>query len=86
MHTISHINPWLSAAWCVYTRGVCCHVLQVVSFLSSCQHPQGGYGGGPGQMAHLAPTYAAVGALVTLGGEEALASIDRWGLAHSGDE
>jgi len=52
---------------------------QVVSFLSSCQHPQGGYGGGPCQLAHLAPTYAAVSALLTLGGQEALNSINRWG-------
>jgi prenyltransferase beta subunit len=57
---------------------------QVVAFLSSCQHPQGGYGGGPGQMAHLAPTYAAVSALVTLGGNEALASIDRCGVRCAG--
>jgi prenyltransferase beta subunit len=55
-----------------------CHVLcQVTAFLSSCQHPQGGYGGGPGQLAHLAPTYAAASALLTLGGQEALSSIDR---------
>lgn len=49
----------------------------IVSFLARCQHPQGGYGGGPMHLAHLAPTYAAVSALVTLGGEKALASIDR---------
>ena len=36
------------------------------------QHPEGGFGGGPYQLAHLAPTYAAVSALVTLGGTEAL--------------
>jgi len=50
---------------------------EVVSFLASCQHPDGGFGGGPGQLAHLAPTYAAVCALVTLGTEEALSAIDR---------
>jgi prenyltransferase beta subunit len=44
---------------------------------NSCKPPEGGYGGGPGQMAHLAPTYAAVSALLTLGGEEALGSINR---------
>lgn len=49
----------------------------MVDFLSRCQDPQGGYGGGPGQMAHLATTYAAVCALVTIGGDEALASINR---------
>jgi protein farnesyltransferase subunit beta len=49
----------------------------VVAFLSACKAAGGGYGGGPGQMAHLAPTYAAVCALLTLGGDEALASVDR---------
>lgn len=30
----------------------------VIDFLASCQHPNGGFGGGPNQLAHLAPTYA----------------------------
>lgn len=37
----------------------------------------GGYGGGPMQMAHMAPTYASICALITLGTEAALASINR---------
>ena len=45
-----------------------------------CAHPSGGYGGGPGQLPHLAPTFAACSALVTLGTPEALASIDRRGV------
>lgn len=49
----------------------------VIAFLGACQAEGGGYGGGPGQIAHLAPTYAAVCALLTLGGEEAYSSIDR---------
>eukprot|EP00195_Chlamydomonas_chlamydogama_P014941 CAMPEP_0202909804 /NCGR_PEP_ID=MMETSP1392-20130828/50321_1 /ASSEMBLY_ACC=CAM_ASM_000868 /TAXON_ID=225041 /ORGANISM="Chlamydomonas chlamydogama, Strain SAG 11-48b" /LENGTH=548 /DNA_ID=CAMNT_0049599673 /DNA_START=13 /DNA_END=1659 /DNA_ORIENTATION=- len=49
----------------------------VVYFLSCCQDPRGGYGGGPMQLPHLAPTYAAVCALVTLGTERALLSVDR---------
>ncbi|XP_068336017.1 protein farnesyltransferase subunit beta-like isoform X1 [Pyrus communis] len=48
-----------------------------IDFLSRCQDPEGGYGGGPGQMPHLATTYAAVNALITLGGDEALSSINR---------
>ncbi|XP_054803726.1 protein farnesyltransferase subunit beta [Prosopis cineraria] len=48
-----------------------------VDFLCRCQDPNGGYGGGPGQMPHLATTYAAVNALITLGGHKALASINR---------
>ena len=37
----------------------------------------GGYGGGPQQLPHCAPTYAAVLALLTIGTEEAYMSIDR---------
>ncbi|KAK4272096.1 hypothetical protein QN277_020695 [Acacia crassicarpa] len=48
-----------------------------IDFLSRCQDPNGGYGGGPGQMPHLATTYAAVNTLITLGGQKALASINR---------
>jgi protein farnesyltransferase subunit beta len=39
----------------------------IVDFLAACQHPTGGFGGGPFQLPHLATTYAAVSALVTLG-------------------
>lgn len=30
----------------------------IIAFLSSCQDPEGGFGGGPYQLPHLAPTYA----------------------------
>ncbi len=30
----------------------------IVAFLRRCQDPAGGFGGGPGQLPHLAPTYA----------------------------
>lgn len=49
----------------------------IIDFLSRCQHPNGGYGGGPGQLPHLATTYAAVNSLITLGGQRALSSINR---------
>ncbi|CAH2080019.1 unnamed protein product [Thlaspi arvense] len=48
-----------------------------IDFLGRCQDSDGGYGGGPGQLPHLATTYAAVNALVTLGGDKALSSINR---------
>ncbi|KAK9908192.1 hypothetical protein WJX75_004005 [Coccomyxa subellipsoidea] len=51
--------------------------LDVVKFLRACQSATGGFGGGPMQMPHLAPTYAAVSTLVTLGGEAALCAVDR---------
>ncbi|XP_057447464.1 protein farnesyltransferase subunit beta [Lotus japonicus] len=48
-----------------------------IDFLNRCQDPNGGYAGGPGQMPHLATTYAAVNTLITLGGQKSLASINR---------
>ncbi|KAI1314423.1 hypothetical protein EDD11_002167 [Mortierella claussenii] len=48
--------------------------------ISSLEHMQcatGGFGGGPGQEAHLAPTYAAVNTLAIIGTKEALDMIDR---------
>ncbi|KAE8706255.1 Protein farnesyltransferase subunit beta [Hibiscus syriacus] len=67
-----------------------------IDFLSRCEDPNGGYGGGPGQaskfgilslltsnMPHLATTYAAVNSLVTLGGDKALSSVNRM---HDGGE
>lgn len=50
---------------------------QVASFLAACQHPAGGFGGGPMQLAHLAPTYAATAALIVAGDEVAYRAIDR---------
>ncbi|GFW75821.1 protein farnesyltransferase subunit beta [Trichonephila clavipes] len=50
---------------------------QVAGFLSLCQHEKGGFGGGPGQEPHLAPTYAAVNALCILRSKEAYDVIDR---------
>mmetsp|Transcript_56157 Transcript_56157/g.130767 ORF Transcript_56157/g.130767 Transcript_56157/m.130767 type:complete len:420 (-) Transcript_56157:68-1327(-) len=50
---------------------------QVASFLAHCQHPDGGFGGGPGQLAHLAPTYAATAALIIAGSEAAYRAADR---------
>ena len=49
----------------------------VVAFLGHCQHPEGGFGGSPMQLAHLAPTYAAVAAAVTVGTKKAYDMIDR---------
>ncbi|XP_065178134.1 protein farnesyltransferase subunit beta-like [Sycon ciliatum] len=49
----------------------------IVGFLSRCQAVTGGFGGGPGQYPHVAPTYAAVMALCSLGTEEAYKVIDR---------
>lgn len=56
--------------------------LDIIYFLATCQNPNGGFGGGPGQLSHLAPTYAAVNSLVILGGHDAYDVIDRPGLAN----
>ena len=50
---------------------------QLTDFLRRCQAPSGGFGGGPGQLPHLAPSFAAVSALMILGGEYAYSAIDR---------
>lgn len=75
-------RPWL-CYWILHSLALLGEQIDVelgkhvVDFLSRCQDPQGGYGGGPGQMPHLATTYAAIFALVTIGGSQALASINR---------
>jgi len=52
--------------------------LRISTFLSKCQDPNsGGFGGGPNQIAHLAATYAAINALVSLGNVECLQVINR---------
>lgn len=45
--------------------------------MKACQHPEGGFSGGHGQIAHLAPTYAAVNTLALFGGEDAFEIINR---------
>lgn len=53
---------------------------RAAAFLARCQDPKGGFAGGPGQMPHLAPTYAAVNALTTIGTEYAYSVVNREGL------
>ena len=53
---------------------------RVVQNLAAAQNPDGGYGGGHGQMSHCATSYAAVLSLAMVGGAEALDSIDRRGM------
>eukprot|EP00210_Caulerpa_lentillifera_P009155 g8729.t1 len=58
-------------------------VEDIIFFLGQCQDSQGGFGGGPGQLPHLAATYAAVMSLAIIGTEEALQIIDRKGMEVS---
>lgn len=50
---------------------------QLASFLAHCQDPTGGFAGGPSQLPHLAPTYAAVSALMVAATPEAYRVVDR---------
>jgi protein farnesyltransferase subunit beta len=50
---------------------------RLVNSVQPMQNPTGGFGGGHGQMSHLAPTYAILLALSMVGGEEALEIVDR---------
>jgi protein farnesyltransferase subunit beta len=82
MLSLDASRVWL-VYWCVHGLALLGERLsadetrRVAGFLGRCQHPAGGFGGGPGQLAHLAPTFAAVNALVTLAHPDALALIDR---------
>lgn len=40
---------------------------RTIETLLALQHPDGGFAGGPGQAAHLLPTYAAVCAFAVVG-------------------
>ncbi|GAU93226.1 hypothetical protein RvY_05198-2 [Ramazzottius varieornatus] len=53
---------------------------KTISILRACQDPSGGFTGGPGQVSHLAATYAACMALSCVGTEEALSLIDKKGV------
>lgn len=50
---------------------------RVVKFLVKCRSKTGGFGGGPGQVPHLATTYGAVNALCIIGTPEAYDAIDK---------
>lgn len=75
-------QPWL-CYWIIHSLSLLGHELtieeksSVVGFLSKCQNSDGGYGGGPGQLSHLAPTYAAINCLCIIGTDDAFESIDR---------
>lgn len=50
---------------------------RLISTVRPIQNATGGFGGGNGQMSHLAPTYAIILSLAMVGGQEALDIIDR---------
>lgn len=77
-----------SRSWIIYWILHACYLLsrenmispyydEVVSTLTRFQNPTGGFGGGPGQLSHGAPTYGSVMSLCTVGTTEALQLINR---------
>ncbi len=50
---------------------------RVVETFTPSQNAGGGFGGGHGQLSHIAPSYAAILSLATVGGSESLNIIDR---------
>ena len=56
---------------------MCVCVDSVISTLRPLQNATGGYGGGHGQLSHLAPTYAAVLSLASVGAATLFAEVDR---------
>ena len=63
-------RPWFPY-WCLtglYTLGVdvCQYAPRVTSTFQACQNETGGFGGGHGQLSHIATTYAAILSLITV--------------------
>lgn len=80
-------RPWL-CYWILHSLQILNERLEdkiysnIVKFLSKCQSRNGGFGGGPGQLPHLATTYAAVNALYIIGTKEAYEAINRAALVR----
>ncbi|KAI9825205.1 MAG: CAAX farnesyltransferase (FTase) subunit beta [Phylliscum demangeonii] len=74
-------RPWLLywALTALYLLGedVSMYADRVMSTVRPMQNPDGGFGGGHGQISHGAASYAVVLSLITVGGEEAVRMIDR---------
>ncbi|CAG8596051.1 16768_t:CDS:10 [Funneliformis caledonium] len=75
-------KPWL-CYWMLHSLDLLDYELstglikRAISTISKLQNPTGGFCGGPGQISHVAVTYAAVNALATSGIKEAYDLIDR---------
>ena len=74
-------RPWL-VYWCLTGLGVLGEKLEewrdrVLDTFSPLQNPNGGFGGGHGQISHAAPSYAVVLSLAMVGGNGSLDMIDR---------
>lgn len=75
-------RPWLiywilNAAHLLNSRFPDDLLSRVVNFLVKCRSKDGGFGGGPGQVPHLATTYGAVNALCIIGTSDAYDAINK---------
>lgn len=75
-------KPWL-CYWIAHALDLLAEPLpprllsRMVLFLRHCQCPTGGFAGGPQQLPHLAPTFAAVSCLAVLGSSAGWDMVDR---------
>ncbi|CAG8457019.1 1652_t:CDS:2 [Paraglomus brasilianum] len=75
-------RPWI-CYWVVHALDILGRTIEpdfmrgCIEMLSKYQNPTGGFGGGFGQLSHLAASYAAVNALAVFGTQEAYDVIDR---------
>jgi protein farnesyltransferase subunit beta len=68
---------WALASLSMMGEDISSYREKMVETARPIQNSDGGFGGGYGQMSHLAPTYAIVLSLAMVGGHEALELIDR---------
>jgi|LauGreSBDMM110SN_4_FD.fasta_scaffold17899_2 protein farnesyltransferase subunit beta len=75
-------RPWM-CYWIVHALQLLGKIIpnhiqeRIINTLMHMQNPDGGFGGGPSQLSHAAPTYAAVLCLCSLGTDEALGIINK---------
>ncbi|KAL8729817.1 MAG: hypothetical protein Q9181_004863 [Wetmoreana brouardii] len=68
---------WVLTALSLLGEDIVHYRERVIQTLSPMQNAGGGFGGGHGQLSHVAPSYAAVLSLAMVGGPESLDTIDR---------
>jgi protein farnesyltransferase subunit beta len=78
-------RPWivywiLQSAHCLNMKFSSDVHRDIIHFLKQCQYASGGFGGGPAQYPHLAPTYAAILSLCLIESDESLEAIDVEGI------
>lgn len=62
---------------CLGAYDILIHIIRVISTFKAAQNKTGGFGGGHGQMSHLASTFPAILSLALVGGDDAYEVVDR---------